>query len=257
MPIQNFTITHINKRKLQQPMEFVFIEVQKHKLKGISGDFFFNKREPLGVERSFFLCAFPCSQEFWEFTIKGNTDEIPLQPSKNKYPTRPVENISWLLVKQFLALLNYLWLTPDYYTLKENIQKPKGRFDLPLEMQWEFAARGGMEEQRYLFAGSNHLDDVGWYNNNANIQTMPIGLKQPNSMGLYDMSGNVWEWCRNEYNKMGSDVEYSLSVSDAYKAIRGGSSMSKSRNCTVFHSNGHHPTSYFNDVGFRLFFSQV
>ncbi|MCL1947653.1 MAG: SUMF1/EgtB/PvdO family nonheme iron enzyme, partial [Chitinivibrionia bacterium] len=78
---------------------------------------------------------------------------------------------------------------------------------LPTEAQWEFAARGGVKSKGYIYSGSNNLNDVGWYrNNNSPSGTKPVGQKQPNELGIYDMSGNVWEWCNDWYGEYSSSA---------------------------------------------------
>lgn len=126
----------------------------------------------------------------------------------------PVENISFNDAKKFVNRLS------EMTNLK---------FDLPTEEEWEYAARGGQKSCHYRYAGSNHIDDVAWYRQNSSLNTHPVGEKQPNELGIYDMSGNVWEWTKSKANSYGSDIS-----TDNNKYIRrGGSVFHVSKNCRV------------------------
>ena len=119
------------------------------------------------------------------------------------------------------------------------IQKLNGmtgrRFHLPTEAQWEFAARGGNLSEHYMFAGSNDIDQVGWYADNSwnqgkkspNFGNHPVGSKKPNELGIYDMSGNVWEWCHDYYSKYTPEHQKDPSGLDnssaSFRVNRGGS----------------------------------
>ena len=128
---------------------------------------------------SFWLAETLTTQELWQTVLGEN-------PSEFKGKNRPVDSVSWNAIKQkFLPKLN---------ELLEG--KP---FDLPTEAQWEYAARGG-EGNKHTYAGSNEIDEVGWYRENSHQETKPVALLKPNNFGLYDMSGNLWEWTNTEWD---------------------------------------------------------
>ena len=131
-------------------------------------------------------------------------------------------------------------------------------FRLPSEAEWEYAARGGSESKEFPYAGSHKLKEVGWYNKNSHNQTSPVGLKQPNELGLYDMSGNVWEWCADHWheNYEGAPTDGSAWVTggDAIRrVIRGGSWYLSDFYCRVAYRNRVRlPVTGDNNIGFRV-----
>jgi formylglycine-generating enzyme required for sulfatase activity len=150
----------------------------------------------------------------------------------------PVELISWYDVKEFLERLNII---------------SGKKYRLPTEAEWEYAAKGGQE---YKYAGSDNLDSVAWYFNNSNLKTHPVGSKLPNGYGLYDMSGNVWEWCSDWY-----DMEYYQYCdyfnpkgpsSGTFKVLRGGSWGGAERLCRITTRNAYKPDIPIIGSGFRL-----
>jgi len=152
----------------------------------------------------------------------------------------PVEQVSWEDVQGFLKKLNQL----------------SGRqYRLPTEAEWEFAARGGSKSQAYLYSGSNDLDAVAWYGyEKADKKTHPVGGKKANELGLYDMSGNVWEWCADWYGDYSDKTQTNPGGPDkgSYRVIRGGSWFVGTRRCRVSYRN-HYTPGYRNYVlGFRL-----
>ncbi len=125
------------------------------------------------------------TQELWKAVMGSN-------PSQFEGDNLPVEKVSWDDCQEFISKLN---------------QKTGRRFALPTEAQWEFASRGGNKSQGYEYSGSNNIDDVTWYQDNSSKQTHPVGTKMANELGLYDMSGNVWEWCADWYGSYSSPLQ--------------------------------------------------
>jgi len=126
---------------------------------------------------------------------------------------------------------------------------------LPTEAEWEYAARGGNQSTGTTYSGSNDLDRVGWYHDNSRNKTHPVGQKQPNELGVYDMSGGVWEWCADRY----SEDYYSQVPSvnppgptfGSHRVLRGGSWKYDGSDCRVAARYGSHPGNKLNNSGFR------
>ena len=185
---------------------------------------------------SYYICKYEVTQALWRAVMGSN-------PSGFKGDNLPVENVNWDDCQTFINRLNS-------YTGRN--------FRLPTEAEWEFAARGGNCSRHYKYSGSNNIGDVAWYDGNSN-RTHPVGTKQANELGLYDMSGNVWEWCSDWY---GSYSFYSQNDptgpnSGSYRVLRGGSwsDLARfSRSSIRFYSS---PGGRNNDIGLRLVLSQL
>ena len=129
-------------------------------------------------------------------------------------------------------------------------------FTLPTETQWEYAAHGGNRSRGYKFSGGNDPAAVGWYSTNANGKPKPVGKKKANELGLFDMSGNVYEWCLDDYKKDNSKAVPEFSrrndKSSAPRVIKGGSVSGNSRDCRSSNRYGFEPGTRREYVGFRV-----
>lgn len=172
------------------------------------------------------------TQELWQAVMGSN-------PSSFSGTNLPVEEVSWNDCQTFITKLNQL-------TGKN--------FRLPTEAEWEYAARGGNKSKGYKYAGSNTLSDVAWYGDNSSSKTHPVQQKQANELGLYDMSGNVYEWCQDWFGGYSSSAQTNPTgpVSGSYRVGRGGSWSGNARYCRVSLRYSYTPANYFNVLGLRL-----
>lgn len=131
---------------------------------------------------SFYICKYEVTQSLWRAVMGQN-------PSRFKGNNLPVDNVSWYDCQTFIARLNNL-------TGK--------KFRIPTEAEWEYAARGGNRSRGYKYSGSDTPSEVAWYYGICDNKTHPVGSKNSNELGLYDMSGNVWEWCSDRYGSYSS-----------------------------------------------------
>lgn len=181
--------------------------------------------------RPFAIGRYEVTQEEWEIVMGYNK-------SQNKGDKMPVVNVTWNEVQQFLFRLK---------------QITGVTFRLPTEAEWEFAARGGVNSNNSKFAGSANLDAVGWFSGNCQ-GLQPVGLKSPNELGLYDMSGNAMEWCDDWYDdyKRGKFENPKGPSTGSTKVYRGGGWMTNDKNCRVSSRNSFDPDFGYGGLGFRL-----
>ncbi len=227
-------------------MIYIKNERQKHEYKKIAdnmvkveaGRFLRDDGKGVTLTKDYWIGKYEVTQKQYE-AVMGNN------PSEFKGDNRPVEYVSWHDAKAFCDKLNELYRD----------KLPAGyRFDLPTEAQWEFAARGGNKSKGYKYSGSDDIGDVAWYLGNSNLHH-DVGQKRPNELGLYDMTGNVWEWCRDWY-----DDSYSgYAVTDptgpqkgSNRVLRGGSWYYSADYCRVAYRDSGHPISRNYSNGFRL-----
>ncbi|MCI6104105.1 MAG: bifunctional serine/threonine-protein kinase/formylglycine-generating enzyme family protein [Bacteroidales bacterium] len=127
-------------------------------------------------------------------------------------------------------------------------------FRMPTEAEWEYAARGGNKSEGYLYSGGNTLDNVGWDDDNSNWKIHPVAQKAANELGLYDMSGNVWEWCSDWYDTYSSSSQTNPTgpSTGSNRVLRGGSSENTARACRVAYRHNYSPSVRYNAYGVRL-----
>ncbi len=187
---------------------------------------------------AFSLGRYEVTQAQWRAVMGSDPPELRFKGCDNC----PVERVSWDDIQEFLQKLNAL-------TGK--------KYRLPSEAEWEYAARGGAQSRGYLYSGSNNADEVAWYDDNSNSKTHPVGGKKPNELGLYDMSGNVWEWCEDDWHDT-----YQNAPTDSRpwvdrprggsRVLRGGSWNFLTRYLRVANRDWNKPEDRNVDNGFRL-----
>ena len=186
----------------------------------------------------FKIGKYEITQKQWKVVMCNNPS---LYDKGDNYP---VKNVSWDDVQQFITKLNEL---------------TKKNYRLPTEAEWEYAARGGSKSKGYIYSGSNNIDDVAWYDGNSSgkskcTRVRPVGTKQPNELGIYDMSGNVVEWCNDLYGDYSKDSQDNpTGPSSGYaRVLRGGCWCDDADSCRVACRERTYPSNNDFPVGFRV-----
>ena len=185
---------------------------------------------------SYYIGETEVTQALWKAVMGRN-------PSDFKGDDLPVEQVSWNDCQTFISKLNAL-------TGKN--------FRLPTEAEWEFAARGGNQSRHTQYSGSSRFDDVAWYEDNSDDKPHPVKTKQPNELGIYNMSGNVWEWCQDWNGDYSSNAQTNPTgaSSGAQRVIRGGSWSYPPSSCRSLNRDYCAPEDSYSDLGLRLVLSQ-
>jgi formylglycine-generating enzyme required for sulfatase activity len=201
---------------------------------------------------SFWIGKYQVTQQEWMKVMGSN-------PSRWKGDRLPVENISWYDAVEYCNKRSIReGLTPCYSGSGDSItcNWNANGYRLPTEAEWEYAARGGLETHGYTYSGSNDIDEVARYSGNKSSSgTKQVGSKLPNELGIYDMSGNVWEWCWDIYGAYPSSHQTNPRRADSgtYRVLRGGSWGGSAYSCTV--SDRHYGNATYSGsdhLGFRV-----
>ena len=183
------------------------------------------------ISKGFWMGKTEVTQAQWQAVMGSN-------PSDSKGTNLPVESVSWNDAQKFLQKIDPVLAAADGWKTM-----------LPTEAQWEYAARAG---ESWLYSGSDKLDEVAWYSDNSD-KTNSVGMKKANAWGLHDMSGNVWEWCRDRYDeKLSGGVDPAGASSGAYRVSRGGSWYGYANRSRVAFRSDNDPTGTYYDIGVRV-----
>lgn len=194
---------------------------------------------------SYYIGETQVAQALWKAVMGNNLSHF-------EGDNLPVVNVSWNDCQKFISKLNSMTGL---------------NFRLPTEAQWEYAARGGRKSKGYKYSGSNNIDEVAWYENNSHTRTgwfgikkdhqpHPVATKQPNELGLYDMGGNVWEWCSDWYGNYSSSSQTNPTGPSvgSYRVLRGGSWGCNACFCRSSYRFSNAPGSSYRSFGLRLVF---
>lgn len=227
---------------------------------------------------NYYISKYEVTQEEWIAVMGTNPSGFTGDPViKEKPAKRPVEQVSWYDAVLYCNMRSIKEGLTPCYSLNGNtdpdewgpspLESKKSRWSsiscnmdaegyrLPTEAEWEYAARGGKKSTHYSFSGYNTIQIVAWYEQNSIDQTHESGKKKANELGIYDMTGNVWEWCFDAYGgyqkKAVSNPISGLNPGKD-RLLRGGGWASNSKVCTVTNRSTRNPTDRVNTVGFRL-----
>jgi formylglycine-generating enzyme required for sulfatase activity len=197
---------------------------------------------------TYHIGKYEVTQALWQKVMGSNSSYFQPSNGKTACPTCPLEQVSWNYIQGFV----------------EKIKEKTGKtYRLPTEAEWEYAARGGNKSSSQqgrgqgggVFAGTtDSIEDYAWYVENSDSKTQPVGTKKPNELGIYDMSGNVWEWCSDWYDDYSTEplTNPKGSETGSLRVTRGGSWHNYAPGLRVANRLNSYPTLSNNDIGFRL-----
>ncbi|NLW18678.1 MAG: formylglycine-generating enzyme family protein [Candidatus Cloacimonetes bacterium] len=239
---------HKNKQKTGNTPEMILVEGGSFQMGSNDGDDYAEPIHKVTVS-SFWIGKYEVTQKEWMEVMEYN-------PSERKGETLPVENISWYDAVEYCNERSIReGLTPCYSGSGSNITCDwnANGYRLPTEAEWEYAARGGSKSKGYKYSGSDKINTVAWHSGNSGRRTHEVGGKNPNKLGIHDMSGNVFEWCWDLYGSYPSGVQTNPhgATGDSDRVLRGGCWDASAGYCTVSYRGLNDATSSYSDIGFR------
>ncbi len=255
--------------KAYSQMQHRYLAPEETYLVEVVGGSFTRKEQEIQID-TFFLANVPVT--FWKYSLYARAAGVgmPKAPRWDIRGDHPVVNVSWWDAIQYCNWLSARYGLPEVYEIRKDKAAPQDQkkwsviihsgapgFRLPSEAEWEYAARGGRRSRGFQYAGSNNLKEVGWYTRNSDNQTHPVAQKQANELGLFDMSGNVWEWCADNWhdNFKGAPQDGRPWIEGGaanWRVVRGGSWYSYDNYCRVSVRNYYASDFRFNYLGFRV-----
>lgn len=213
--------------------KMIRVEAGTFQMGSTSGDSDEQPVHSVTISKDYYIGETEVTQELWTAVMGTNPSNFTSDSQL------PVEKVSWNDCQTFITKLNSL---------------TGATFRLPTEAEWEFAARGGNKSQGYTYSGSNTIDNVAWYLGNSSNKTHVVKTKLPNELGIYDMSGNVWELCQDWYSCYSSAavIDPTGDSSGSSRVNRGGTWLSGATNCRSTNRTSNTPTGTSNLLGLRL-----
>ncbi len=258
-PVWSFTISAV-------PEGMVFVEKGSFKMGDTWGDGYSNEKPTHSVTFTYDFWFGKYEVTFDEYDAFCNaTGKIKPGDSGWGRGSRPVMNVSWWDAIAYCNWLSEKENLPKAYDSNGNLLDKDGKvttdpskvvgYRLPTEAEWEYAARGGNKSKGYKYSGSDNIDEVAWYKDNSGSKTQEVGKKAPNELGIYDMSGNLWEWCSDWFGGYSSSAQTNPynSTAGSSQVLRGGSSYYSAAYVRVTNRSSYFaPILTVDGLGFRI-----
>ena len=253
-----------SKIKTSNGYELIYIEGGSFIMGDTWGDEYSDEKPTHRVKLTYDFCVgeYPVTFDEYDRYCRETGTEKPYDSGWGR-ERRPVINVSWFNAIEYCNWLSEKEGLSKAYDNKGNLLDKDGRvttdsskvvgYRLLTEAEWEYAAKGGNQSKGYIYSGSDKVNHVAWYASNSRSKTQEVGMKEPNELGLYDVSGNVWEWCSDWYGSYSSSSQTNpYNSSGSYRVERGGSCYSFATGVRVAYRNRSSPTYTFNVIGFRI-----